>query len=91
MTANHEEKRYSAFHIEWNEYTEEYEYLDEVTWNGKTLEFDTYDEFLEFMNSLTQEEKEYLGLWRLEDDFIGDYISINDGVFAEVNFLSLNR
>jgi hypothetical protein len=88
-TSQNQERRYSSFIIEWNPNDEEYEYVDEVTWNGEPLEFDSYNEFLEFMESLTREEKEYLGLWRLAHNFTGDYITINDGVFDEVSFISL--
>lgn len=89
-TSQPEEKRYSTFRIEWNDNDEEYEYLDEVIWNGESLEFDTYKEFLEFMKSLSREEKEFLGLWRLAHSFTGDYITINDGLFDDVSFISLN-
>jgi hypothetical protein len=89
-TSQTEDKRYSSYSIEWNANDEEYEYLDEIVWNGESLEFDTYKEFLEFMESLSQEEKEYLGLWRLAHNFTGDYITINDGVFDDVNFISMH-
>jgi len=85
-----EDKQYSAFYIEWNDNDEEYEYLDCVTWNGENLQFATYVEFLEFMDSLSHEDEEYLGVWRLEHDFTGDYLTIVDGQFDQVNFLSLN-
>jgi hypothetical protein len=91
MTASQrEEKTYNAFVIEWNDGDEEYEYLDVLIYNGEPLEFDTYAEFLDFMNFLSREEKEYLGLWRLCHTFTGDYITIVDGLFDGVNFISMN-
>jgi hypothetical protein len=83
------EKRYSASYIEWNSDTEEYEYAEDVTVDGELLQFDTYAEFLEFVGGLNPDEKIMLGLWRLDDNESGDFITINDGEFDEVNFLSL--
>ena len=89
-TSEPEEKRYSAFHIEWNRDYEEYEYTDEVTWKGETLQFNTYEEFLQFMSSLTEDEKLSLGLWRLCDEMTDEYVTINDGSFDEVSIISIN-
>ena len=89
-TSQNEEKPYDCYHISWNSDCEEYEYENPVTWDGKPLKFDTYKEFLDFMASLTDDEKLGLGLWRLEDDRNGDILTINDGEFDDVSFLSLN-
>lgn len=89
-TSEAKEKRYSASYIDWNSETEEYEYAEEVTVDGKPLEFDTYDEFLDFVAGLNPDEKISLGLWRLDDNQLGEYLTINDGEFDEVSFLSLN-
>lgn len=89
-TSEAQEKRYSANYIEWNSDYEEYEYAETVTIDGEPLQFDTYGEFLEFMATLNPDEKISMGLWRLDDDLLGESLTINDGEFDEVSFLSLN-
>lgn len=89
-TSEDQEKRYTASYIDWNSDEEEYEYAEEVTLDGKPLQFDTYEEFLDFVAGLNPDEKISLGLWRLDDNRLGDFLTINDGEFDEVNFLSLN-
>lgn len=89
-TSQNEEKPYDAYHISWNNDYEDYEYEHPVIWDGEPLKFNTYSEFLEFMAGLTTDEKIGLGLWRLEDDRTGEILTINDGEFDEVSFLSLN-
>lgn len=91
MTAEHkEEKRYSAYYLEWNPDEEKYEWTDTVNWEGEDVNFDTYSEFLDFMDSLTEEDKCSLGLWQLTDDRTGEVVTVNDGQFDTVNMLSLD-
>lgn len=89
-TSTGETKCYDTYHIAWNNDYEEYEYENPVTRDGKPLQFDTYKEFLAFMASLSEDEKLGLGLWRLENEDTGEYITINDGEFDDVSFLSLH-
>ena len=89
MTSEQEEKRYCCYHIEWDDDMHDYEPADDVMHDGKVLEFDLYSEFLEFMNSLTEDEKQGLGLWRLVDLHTNEHLTISDGKFDELSFLSI--
>lgn len=84
-----DEKLYVAYGIAWNSEEEEYEFTDFLTWNGEPLEFETYAQFLEFMASLSEEQKNALGEWRIEHRITEEYISIAYGLFNDVSILSL--
>lgn len=89
MTAEPIEKRYSCYSLRWDNDEEEYFTDDAIQWDGKTLEFDTYAEFLTFMSERTEEELISLYMWRLCDEHTNEYIDIMDGIHDEVSFLSI--
>ena len=89
MTGIDEDKRYLTHSVEWDDHEKEYVFSDTLLWEGELLQFDTYEQFLLFMQALTEEEKELLGVWRLEDTETGETLIINEGRFDAVNHLSM--
>lgn len=81
---------YEAYSIRWNRDDERYHYEDDIIWEGKSLTFDTYQEFLDFMNSLSPNEKLALDIWRIENTETGEYLMVSDGLFDDVSFLSIH-
>lgn len=79
---------YAAEHY-WDRDEEEYFTGEPIIWNGEELEFATYAAFLEFMESLSQEEKVGLGHWIIHHTHYDESLWITDGIFDDVSFLSL--
>lgn len=87
---NNDEKRYSATPIYWDNYEDKYMSTGkDLVIGSVVLGWDKYEEFEAFMKTVTPDEALYLGEWWLTDEWTDEYIHVSDGVYSEVNFLSL--
>lgn len=83
------EKLYYAQRLAWDTESEEYESDGSVLIDGEELRFESYAEFLTFMDNLSEDDKRTLGLWEICHEYSNDRLMISDGIFDDVSLLSL--